>query len=508
MTDEGNPFRMVSQISLNTSSVVDERNKAFSEPTGKKKHIYEKGVRHRKTLRELLDEDPEDRALNEYLEKKQTEKLLSQTQTKLSHRFGKDTLQEMIAKKREMFFVQYSLGVKRGEIQKLEDAAQNEEKKLMEDEKNLEEDAAKFDAFLKENDRNSVEAIKKAEVESKVKLEKVQEIKRLNAKIMSVKSELSKNDEQLKNLQHYRTFLEQLTPPSWKAERSLEWSMKSTGNDPKQKPESDSHSPKLAGKGPDALAIKSSKDELLDFEDKDEQEFEIYFQNAEQLLDIYAELEENNLALIQNCQETEESLEELKHEIRVTESNMEKETQSLTTQIKSLTESIKREEEKARIIQDRSRNATHLFGAQVGLNGGKVDQDSLLDELNKKVKEVYRKVIGESDGSLTTLQLLTSIENKLESFFEVIEQMPPGQVEAAEKLKDKERRQRLREEKMEQQKKLQEERVQRALQRANAPILKKSGKPLMFRSALAPKKKKATEEVNKSDDADQEWYWG
>lgn len=36
-----------------------------------------------------------------------------------------------------------------------------EEQKLLEDEKALEEDAAKFDAFLKENDKNSVEAIKR-----------------------------------------------------------------------------------------------------------------------------------------------------------------------------------------------------------------------------------------------------------------------------------------------------------------------------------------------------------
>lgn len=32
---------------------------------------------------------------------------------------------------------------------------------MLEDEKMLEEDAAKFDAFLKENDKNSMEAIKK-----------------------------------------------------------------------------------------------------------------------------------------------------------------------------------------------------------------------------------------------------------------------------------------------------------------------------------------------------------
>ncbi len=38
--------------------------------------------------------------------------------------FGKENLQEFIAKKREMFLVQYALGVKRDEIQKLEEIAQ------------------------------------------------------------------------------------------------------------------------------------------------------------------------------------------------------------------------------------------------------------------------------------------------------------------------------------------------------------------------------------------------
>jgi hypothetical protein len=104
---------------------------------------------------------------------------------------------------------------------------------------------------------------------------------------------------------------------------------------------------------------------------------------------------------------------------------------------------------------------------------GSDSQEKLLHELNIKVKEVYRKCLGDSEGSLSTLQMLTSIENKLESLFETIEMMPPDKVEQAEKVKDKERRQRIREEKMEAQKILQEERVQRALERAKAPVKKK-----------------------------------
>ena len=44
----------------------------------------------------------------------------------------------------------------------------------------LEDDAVTFDLFLKENDKNSVEAIKQAEAETKAKLERVASVKARN----------------------------------------------------------------------------------------------------------------------------------------------------------------------------------------------------------------------------------------------------------------------------------------------------------------------------------------
>ena len=43
----------------------------------------------------------------------------------------------------------------------------------------LEEDALRFDQFLKDNDQKAVQAIKRAEAETKAKSEKVAEIKKL-----------------------------------------------------------------------------------------------------------------------------------------------------------------------------------------------------------------------------------------------------------------------------------------------------------------------------------------
>ena len=51
-----------------------------------------------------------------------------------------------------------------------------------------------------------------AEAETKAKLEKVAEIKRINAQMMAIRSEISKYEDTLKEYQMYKKFLEALTP--------------------------------------------------------------------------------------------------------------------------------------------------------------------------------------------------------------------------------------------------------------------------------------------------------
>lgn len=51
-----------------------------------------------------------------------------------------------------------------------------------------------------------------AEAETKAKLEKVSEIKKLNAQIVAVKTEISKHEDTLKEYKMYKSFLDRLTP--------------------------------------------------------------------------------------------------------------------------------------------------------------------------------------------------------------------------------------------------------------------------------------------------------
>ena len=59
-----------------------------------------------------------------------------------------------------------SLDTKREEIRKLEEKAQMKEEALKKSEQMLEEDAIRFDTFLKENDKKAHDAITRAEREA------------------------------------------------------------------------------------------------------------------------------------------------------------------------------------------------------------------------------------------------------------------------------------------------------------------------------------------------------
>lgn len=449
----------------------------------------------------------------------------------------KENLAEFIAKKREMFLVQYSLGVKRDEMRKLEEIAQEEEKKLEMAEQYLEEDAAMFDEFLKENDKLAVEAIKKAEAETKAKLEKVGEIKKINAQMMSIKSDISKNEDTLKEYMLYKKFLDALAPQDWKDEKkSLKVAkMKEKERMAKEREASqmsisaprgrkasigsssyherqsrgtarrkESRSKVSNSSGRRKSSIHESDDNrslvsietITDEEDSDD-DVELFFDDPIQLLDIFTELEEQNLSLIQNSQETEEALEDMRKTVQQTQDKMNRETEALKQQIRLLKQATKEEEEKAAELKMKSKMFSYgEFKAE--------DQENMLGELHKKVEEVYRNCIGDNEANISTLQMLTNIENRLEELFELIEMLPQDKVELAEKAKEKERRLRLREEKLEAQKKHQEERIRRALERAQAEPKKKQGRKLNFRSAPPQAKKKENTNNVKQDKEEEE----
>ncbi|XP_038668042.1 cilia- and flagella-associated protein 100 isoform X2 [Scyliorhinus canicula] len=415
----------------------------------------------------------------------------------------KETLNEYINKKREMFILQYSLTMKKDEMRKLDEVAAAEEKKLETAEQYLEEDAAMFDEFLKENDKNSVEAMQIAERETKLKLDKVAEIKKVTTQMMAVKNDIVKFEETLKDYQIYRDFLIKLSPKEWKEEKEKKKKEAKAPEPPTMERPSDflvkaSMTPPLLRRIGSKSSFQSSqelrtvklgvkqthdrrksavhsasKDEV-EWSDSDEEQ-ELYFTDPKQLLDIYTELEEQNLSLILNSQETEEAVEEIKQAMATAQLKMNCETDFLKQQLNMLNEAVAKEESRAAELELKAK----MFSfSQSTIE----DQDKMLDSLDQKVGEVYRSCIGENEANMSTLQMLTSIENYLEDLFDNLEKLPREKVELAQRNKEKERRMRVREERLMAERLHQEERMHRAVLRSQAEHQKKTVRRLVYRS--------------------------
>ena len=252
------------------------------------------------------------------------------------------------------------------------------------------------------------------------------------------------------------------------------------------------------------------------------EEMPMYFTRPQQLLDIFTQLEEGNLFLIQNCQETEQQLEELKQTYRETERRMQKQTQALQDNIEVLRAHIDREQSKAQSLRERVKERCvhfsvaghclfssltarrlHLVACLIRCrcSSGEDGQGQLLKVLRKKVKEVYVSCGFEADANPDTLSMLTELEALLEDLLSEIASMSPTYVMGKEKEKEKDRRDKLRQDRMAQQQLIYEQRLKKSMERSQAPAKKKLGKQVMFRS---PPLKKRVREKKRDTKADQE----
>ena len=446
---------------------------------------------------------------------------------------------DFIAKKREIFLVQMALDTKHAEIRKLEERATRREEALARSERMLEEDAARFDAFLKENDLKVQEAIRQGELEAKRKNDKVQEIKRLNANITIARGELGKREERLNDCERYKEFLDGLTPPEFFEEQDEIRRGRRAARRAARQAKRDEHA-RMIQDAADLEAEIPVKEQLLaeatrrgrkaeeaaraDLEaskeaasearrripdtspppsppnDDSDEDTPMYFVRPSQLPELFSRLEEKNLFLMQNGQEAEEALEHLRNKQREMEEAMDAETNALRAQIDDLRRAIAEREEKA--AEFRSRDARDAAArkkpakrttasAPPGKSAGgavAVGSNIPLEKLAERVGEVYSRCGFDYDPSMSTIQMLTQIESKLERCLAITDEMPETYVRESEKARERVRRGIQRLEKAEQDKAEAEERA--AMERSLAPVKKKAGKPMMTRSLPPSRKKK------------------
>jgi len=442
----------------------------------------------------------------------------------------KELMSDFIAKKREMFLVQMSLNTKREEIYKLEQRAAARDMALAESEQMLDHDRERFENFITENDSRAMDAIKRAEVETAARNERVAEIKKLNLEIRRVETETAKCEEKLAECITYQQFLLECTPDDWYAERKVELQMARAeeilsaqekaeaeakaaaaaaaaaaaeeGIEPEPEPEPAKGKGKKTEKPPPEVPREEKLKAIAATIEIPDAEMPMYYMQPVQLTQYFSRMEEDNLFLMQRCQETEVMFEEIKAKHDEKEGSMNDQCSALKEQIGSLKGQITTEKRKCDALAAKMKKEEALAENE--------ESEKQEREQTAAIAKVF-ELCENPDPDLKAIMMLTRIERKLEQTFAALEpsKFPPAEFERAYKAKVKARRRRERTVGQAKQKELQAQRIEESLRKATEPIRKKTGKQIMFRSAPPRRRQKRLDNDDEFDqEADDIKYFG
>jgi len=367
-----------------------------------------------------------------------------------------------------------------------------------------------------------------------VKLDKLQKIKNIKAQIAGVQSETSKLKEVRVECERYKTFLDKLTTPEWKEsqQKIKEQRKKDRGERWRQErmaptleqlaTEEQKLDEKAAQDEAEADAKKKRRGKRKEDEEdllqkqrerdvrrkriqkrreeeerklraeyvevSSEEEFELFFKEPSQLMDSFTDLEELNLFLIQSSQETEQQLDEIYNTFETTKRDMGSKVSQLKSNIKQLEASIKQEKRRGEELQQ-----SHAEKAST------VTQDKKLAILASKVHDLYvRCDLARDQQQPDTLQMLGAIESRIEELIQGLDEAYHQDSELVMRLegkKERDRRERVRENRMKEQMDKQEERLKQSLQRSQKPVFKKAGKQIMCRSPPLRQERKVVKDT-------------
>jgi len=543
--EEENPFTLPPDDEIFTLREQERKKRAEERERDKHLKVHQKTTSASRIHRIKRFKD------DEVAEKKDEEKQANVFLGPGAATVGRDTRREkeniadFVAKKREMFLVQMSLDVKRAEILKLDEKARMKEEALRKSQQMLGEDVDRFDRFLQANDAKAHRTMKQAEDMTKEKQQRLQKIKTAKGQISAIQSDISKHKEQKEECIKYKQFLDKLTPGEWK-ERQIEikkerrkkrkedWvagrieqiqrQMQNEIDAEEAEMDKDADERQRKGGKRGKAGKKAEEDEQRErerelelrrrkirkkFPTQDQlekkymeemdcdsgEEIPLYFQDPKDLLDIFTALEEQNLFLIQNSQETEQQLEEIEQKFQEAKHSQEHRQVTLKDNIVETEKKINEETEKAEELRGR-------IGRKTGTDG----TAELLKELEAKTRDVYKTCDFNTDHFPGALQMLADIERKLEELLTHLEQAERAAPETFHRLefsKEKDRREKVRQQRTKALQQKNEERLRASLLRSQAPVHKKTGKQIMFRSAPLHQEKRVVRENDDDAEAEQ-----
>merc|ERR1712172_238900 len=250
-------------------------------------------------------------------------------------------MNETVVKTRQIYLINYSIGVKNDEIQRLKKALESERKKISSSKHDLSIRCENFTETLKKSDKTTMEALKRADLETTTRLNKQEEINKLKSQVYALNLDLNAVKESLEQLLGYRDF---------------------------------------AGR-----VYASFKRDLLDEGSHENESLDEFKTKPSILSKVFEAIESENLKLIIRNQEISETLDDIKVMNTLEQFKLDQEIELIEDTNSSITESIEREQKKAADFETKAR--LFSFG-----EFNQADQDRILTKLNDKTLSITENI--------------------------------------------------------------------------------------------------------------------
>jgi hypothetical protein len=235
-------------------------------------------------------------------------------------------------------------------------------------------------------------------------------------------------------------------------------------------------------------------------------EIPMFFEVPAQLKEMFTKLEESNLFLIQQCQDLEQALEELGVQHAANLESMRRQNEALEETASTLQAKISAEEAKVAAMLGTAAGG-EAGGEGGGGGGGGSGAVRLLERvqpvLHKRVVEIYERCGFKASASSDVIGMLTAMEAKLERLHARVQSLDPAYVAGKLREKERARRGRVMTARKAKDAALHEVRLAKMLERAQAPALKRPGKPIMYRSIVPAKVDEVAEAAAGVEEEDQ-----
>ncbi|XP_074517203.1 coiled-coil domain-containing protein 38-like [Sebastes fasciatus] len=304
---------------------------------------------------------------------------------------------------------------------------------------------------------------------------------KLIGEIGTMKSELAKNEDILEKCKWYKNILFKMSPPEWQEAKKANALNAKVLSGRKAQDEQNREPQRGLESSPDTRTstrdptLSSAHDTLVTHSKLDsvssesEERLELYFSDAEQILNGIRKFEQEVWTLNQHTTKFDDVLDIRRRTIEATLLKLKEQDEMLTLQVSDMKDNIDREKKRGAMLKE-----------WVQLYDSTSDEDTTRDVLSAKVAEVYRCCV-DSCFPLFIRQNMIGIEAYVASLETQLGSIPTEQLKKLKRAQRNDRMKKLNEENMKMLQDKQEERNEKCRQRALAVTKKLSVRKLMTR---------------------------